>query len=58
MTTGVWLTSPQAADLLGVSLATVRRWADREEIPHWRTPGGQRRFDQGQLEQWLAERQR
>jgi excisionase family DNA binding protein len=56
MTTS-WLTSQRAADLIGVSLATIRRWADREEI-HWRTPGGQRRFDRGQLEQWLAERQR
>ena len=34
----------EAADLLGVSASTVRRWAARGKIPCRRTPSGQRRF--------------
>jgi molybdopterin-binding protein len=32
----------QAADLLGVSTDTVRRWADSGRLPYTRTEGGQR----------------
>ena len=46
----------QAADLLGVSVATIRRWCDAALIPHWRTPNGQRRFDRAELEAWLEKR--
>jgi molybdopterin-binding protein len=35
----------QAAELLGVSRDTVRRWADRGELQMSRTPGGRRRLD-------------
>ena len=35
----------QAAELLGVSVDTVRRWADAGELPSTRTPGGQRLVD-------------
>ena len=35
----------QAAELLGVSVDTVRRWADAGELPSTRTPGGQRMVD-------------
>lgn len=34
------LTTGQAADLLGVSSATVRRWVGDGQIPGFRTPGG------------------
>ena len=34
----------QAADLLGVSPATVRRWADSGRLVSRRTQGGERRF--------------
>ena len=34
----------QAADLLGVSPATVRRWADSGRLVSRRTEGGERRF--------------
>jgi molybdopterin-binding protein len=35
----------QAAELLGVSPDTVRRWADRGRLKMSRTPGGRRRLD-------------
>ena len=34
----------EAAILLRVCAATVRRWADENRLPHARTEGGQRRF--------------
>ncbi len=39
----------QAAELLGVSVDTVRRWADTGELPSTRTAGGQRMVDGGAL---------
>jgi excisionase family DNA binding protein len=47
-------TSSQAARYLGVSLATVRRWADAGHLSCYRTPGGQRRFSREQLDRFLA----
>lgn len=47
------LTSSQAARHLGVSLATVRRWADAGHLPYYRTPGGQRRFSRRQLDDFI-----
>lgn len=34
----------QAAEFLGVSASTLRRWADAGKVASRRTPGGQRRF--------------
>ncbi len=39
-----WLRVQQAADALGVSATTVRRWADSGRLTSRRTPSGQRRF--------------
>ena len=39
-----WLRVQQAADLLGVSSNTIRRWTDFGKLTCRRTPGGQRRF--------------
>jgi excisionase family DNA binding protein len=47
-------TSSQAADYLGVSLATIRRWTDAGHIACYRTPGGQRRFSRVQLEHFIT----
>ncbi len=39
-----WLTLGQASRTLGVTPATLRRWADRGQISSFTTPGGHRRF--------------
>ena len=38
------LTTPQAAEILGVTHATVRVLADSGELSHRKTAGGHRRF--------------
>jgi excisionase family DNA binding protein len=45
-----------AARMLGVSASSLRAWAAAGLVPHRRTPGGHRRFDPAELEQWLAAR--
>ena len=45
-----WVRLSEAAQLLGVSPVTVRRWADAGRIACTRTPGGQRRFHRCELE--------
>jgi excisionase family DNA binding protein len=39
----------RACEILGVNESTVRRWADSGEIRCFRTPGGHRRFAEGDL---------
>jgi excisionase family DNA binding protein len=51
-------TSSQAARYLGVSLATIRRWADAGYLSCYRTPGSQRRFSRKQLDDFIASMQR
>lgn len=41
---GRWLTSKEAARLLGVSEASIKRWGDSGLLPTERTAGGHRRF--------------
>lgn len=45
----------QAAELLGVSADTVRRWADAGEIPTRRTESGQRLIDGAALAAYVAQ---
>lgn len=45
-----WLSLREAAELLGIHPATVRLWADRNEIPSRRTTGGHRRFRRSDIE--------
>lgn len=40
-----WLTIHEASELVGVSVATMRRWCDAGEVRCFTTPGGHRRFD-------------
>ncbi len=39
-----WMTIHEAAMLVGVSSATLRRWSDAGDIRTFTTPGGHRRF--------------
>ena len=48
------LSTSQAAQALGVSLGTIRRWSDMGDLQSYRTPGGQRRFSQEQIEQFVG----
>lgn len=50
------LTASEAAVMIGVSVATIRGWADSGKLPVHRTVGGHRRFDVEQLHAWLTER--
>lgn len=50
---GEWLSLGDASRLLGVSSATVRRWADAGRIRPFTTPGGHRRFSRETLERML-----
>jgi len=43
----------RVAASLGVSIATVRRWSNAGYLDGYRTPGGQRRFTQEQLDSFL-----
>lgn len=45
-----------AADVLGVSVDTVRRWADAGRLTSTRTEGGQREVDGADVARLVAER--
>jgi len=54
-----WLGLGEASRLLGVSTATIRRWADSGRLKPFTTPGGHRRFSRASLERLLpADRNR
>lgn len=50
-----WLSLREAAELLGMHPATVRLWADRNELPSRRTSGGHRRFRRADIEARLQQ---
>ncbi len=49
-----WLTLGQAATYLGVAQSTIRKWSDGGRLPAFYTPGGHRRFRQGDLDTFLG----
>jgi excisionase family DNA binding protein len=51
--TSDWLSLAEASRLLGVSGATLRRWADDGRVPVFTTPGGHRRFSRRTLQHLL-----
>ncbi len=56
MTSGdEWLSLREAANMLGIHPATVRLWADRNELPSRRTNGGHRRFRRADIEARLRQ---
>lgn len=44
------LSVTDAADRLGVSAASLRKWSDEGLVPVFRTPGGQRRYMTAELD--------
>ncbi|MBV9228406.1 MAG: helix-turn-helix domain-containing protein [Chloroflexi bacterium] len=50
-----WLSLREAAEILGMHPATVRLWADRNELPSRRTSGGHRRFRRADIEARLRQ---
>jgi excisionase family DNA binding protein len=52
-----WLSLTEASDWLGIHPTTLRRWADEGSVPHFRTPGGHRRFRSEELDAWMQGKQ-
>jgi excisionase family DNA binding protein len=50
-----WLSLSEAAEMLGMHPATVRLWADRNELPSRRTNGGHRRFRRSDIQARLRQ---
>jgi excisionase family DNA binding protein len=50
----IGFTVSEAATVLGVSTGSIRRWADIGRLETTRTPGGQRRFSQAQIDAFLG----
>jgi len=49
-----WLRLRDAADTLGISLNTLRRWSDAGKLTCYRSPGGHRRYRRRDIEAHLA----
>ena len=49
-----WVSLRRACDILGVDDSTIRRWADSGRLRAYRTPGGHRRFSQGDLDEMVS----
>jgi len=43
----------EAAAYVGVSAASLRKWSNQGFVPVYRTPGGQRRFVPGDLDEFM-----
>lgn len=53
-----WIAAGEAVALLGVSPATLRRWADSGQLAAFTTPGGHRRFDRSAVLSLLPAKRR
>ncbi len=52
---GEWLAVQEAADLLGIHVNTLTRWADAGIVPHYRHgPRRDRRFRAAELERFIT----
>jgi excisionase family DNA binding protein len=47
------LSASQAARALGVSIGTIRRWTDLGHLRSYLTPGGQRRFSETGIREFI-----
>jgi excisionase family DNA binding protein len=50
-----WLSISEAAQVLDVSVSTLRAWSASGRIPCARTRGGHRRFSRLELRRWMAD---
>jgi excisionase family DNA binding protein len=50
------LTTLQVSELLGFCPETVLRWNRRGDLPGYRMPGGELRYRESEIEQWLEAR--
>ncbi|MHB1505277.1 MAG: helix-turn-helix domain-containing protein [Sulfobacillus sp.] len=53
-----WLSMPEAADMLGVSMATLRRWCRDGVVPVHRLGPRLLRFEAVELRAWATEQTR
>ncbi|MDD3264903.1 MAG: helix-turn-helix domain-containing protein, partial [Dehalococcoidales bacterium] len=53
-----WLSIGEACRILGVSEATLRQWTDSGQIKVFITPGGHRRFERSQLDEFMTSRRK
>jgi excisionase family DNA binding protein len=51
-----WLSLGEACRLLGITPATLRRWADHGDVAAFVTPGGHRRFPRSAIESLVPKR--
>lgn len=51
------LSPSEVARAFKVSVTTVRDWADSGLLPHFKTPGGQRRFRREDVDKFLRDRE-
>ncbi len=51
------LTSGDVAQMFGVDVTTVGRWADEGRLPHFKTPGGNRRFRREDIERFIKDQE-
>ncbi|MDD4635199.1 MAG: helix-turn-helix domain-containing protein, partial [Dehalococcoidales bacterium] len=51
-----WLSIGEACRILGVSEATLRQWTDDGQIKVFITPGGHRRYQRSQLDEFMVSR--
>lgn len=47
----------EVAAMFGVSVSAVSNWADEGRLPHFRTPGGQRRFRREDVERFIKDQE-
>lgn len=52
-----WLTVQEAADVLGISTSTLRRWTAQGRVRERRTPGGHRRYEVNDIRAEVERRQ-
>ncbi|MDX9986580.1 MAG: helix-turn-helix domain-containing protein [Dehalococcoidales bacterium] len=53
-----WLSIGEACRILGVSEATLRQWTDDGQIKVFITPGGHRRYQRSQLDEFMVSRRK